>query len=875
MIYNMDEIFGKDEKMEKAMQPSSTKPVYYVGVGASAGGLEALQEFFKMMPEDTGMAFVVIQHLSPDYKSMMNELLARHTDMSIHVAEDGMEVTANSIYLIPPRHNLMIFHGKLYLEEQKLKKTLNLPIDIFFRTLAVDQGKKAVAVVLSGTGSDGTLGIRSIKEAGGMIMVQDEKSAKFDGMPRSSVSTGLVDYILPPDKMAEELLNYIKHPFVQKSKSLEETLPENLDTFAKITLILRDFTGVDFSYYKENTIARRLERRVSINRFQKLEDYLEFLTESDQEKGILYRELLIGVTSFFRDREAFESLRKDVLSKLAKKDTLRIWSAGCSTGEEVYTLAMLCLEEIRKNNQDCEIKIFATDIDRHSLDVASQGFYPDSVLSDVHPELLSKYFTRVDHGYQVNEELRKVVIFATHNLLKEPPFSKLDLMVCRNLFIYFKPSMQQKILNMFYYSLNPGGYLFMGNSESLGEMSEGFTTINTKWKIYQYKEGYRPPVTNEIQSLTTRSGEKLGSWSPNGHHQKDRQTGRIFESVVRATLPPSVVIDAQDHILQVINDMSPFFEFKTGSFSQNLFNNLPAELSVYASALVRRLRQGQRELMYENLSDMERYPGEKITMEGRNILVNNTHYYLISFTKNPLDVKKSNPEDENMPSVQEDMNQRVQELEKELQVNRENLQATVEELETSNEELQSSNEELVASNEELQSTNEELQSVNEELYTVNSEYQLKIDELTQVNNDINNLLKNTEIGAIYLDRKLCIRRITPIITQLTHIRESDIGRPLAHIATLPSYPEVMQDVEEVVEKLQSIDREIRSEDGTVWFARVRPYRTAYNAVEGVLITFVDISRLKDMEVDLYEACRQLKKVQGRWDEQEKRQGLEG
>lgn len=843
--------------MGKSKERSTVKPVYYVGVGASAGGLEALQDFFKTMPDDTGMAFVVIQHLSPDYKSMMDELLARHTNMPINIAADGMDVWANTIYLIPPRHNLMIFHGTLYLEDQKPKKTLNLPIDIFFRTLATDQGKKAVAVVLSGTGSDGTLGIRSIKEAGGMIMVQDEKSAKFDGMPRSSVSTGLVDYVVPPDKMAEELLNFIKHPFIQKSKSLEETLPENLDTFAKITLILRNYTGVDFSYYKENTIARRLERRVSINRFQKLEDYLAFLSESDQEKEILYRELLIGVTSFFRDEEAFKSLRTDVLAKLAKKETLRIWSAGCSTGEEVYTLAMLCLEEIRKKNPDCEIKIFATDIDRHSLDVASQGFYPDSVLSDVDPELLSKYFTKVDHGYQVNEEVRKMVVFATHNLLKEPPFSKLDLMVCRNLFIYFKPSMQQKILNMFYYALNPGGFLFMGNSESLGEMSEGFTTINTKWKIYQYKEGYRPPVTNEIQSLTTRSSDPVGTRLLGEEKEKSRRTGRIFEGVLQAALPPSVVIDAQDRILQVINDMSPFFEFKTGQFSQNLFSNLSSELSVYASGLVRRLRQGQQQLAYENLSHMNRYPGEQITLEGRSILVDHTRYYLISFVKNPLAKSISSGISADESCLQGEMNQRIQKLEKELQASRENLQATVEELETSNEELQSSNEELVASNEELQSTNEELQSVNEELYTVNSEYQLKIDELVQSNNDLNNLLKNTEIGAIYLDRKLCIRRMTPVLSQMSHIRESDIGRPLAHIAMMPNYPEMMEDVETVVETLQSIDREIRAEDGRVWLGRVRPYRTAYHAVEGILITFVDISKLKNMQADLDEVCRSL------------------
>ncbi|RQD69135.1 MAG: chemotaxis protein CheR [Tindallia sp. MSAO_Bac2] len=853
---------GKDENMNNFQSDKTVEPVYYVGVGASAGGLEALQDFFRTMPDDTGMAFVVIQHLSPDYKSMMDELLARYTKMAIRVAEDGMEVEANSIYLIPPRYNLMIFHGKLYLEEYKTQKVHNLPIDVFFRTLATDQGKKAVAVVLSGTGSDGTQGIRRIKEAGGMIMVQDEYSAKFDGMPKSSISTGLVDYILPPDKMGHELLNYIRHPFVQKGKSLEENLPENMDTLAKINLILRNYSGIDFSYYKENTVARRLERRVSINRCQKLEDYLELLTESDKEKDILYRELLIGVTGFFRDMEAFESLRKDVLSKLVQGDTIRIWSAGCSTGEEVYTLAMLCLEEIQKNNTECELKIFATDIDRHSLDVASQGFYPDSVLSDVHPELLTKYFKKVENGYLVNEEVRKMVVFATHNLLKDPPFSKLNLMVCRNLFIYLKPNMQQKILNMFYYSLSPGGYLFMGSSESLGDMSEGFNTISNKWKIYQYKEGFQPNIINKTQHLGAKNQDQEEIWMPGGRERKSKQTGKICDGVMQAAMPPSVVIDGQDHIIQVINDMNPFFQVKPGQFSQNLFSNLPSDLAIYASGLVRRLRQGQKELAYENIAELERHPGEEITIEGRSILVDNVRYYLLSFIKKPANVKITSSE-EGKGGIQEEMSQRIKELEKELQVSRENLQATVEELETSNEELQSSNEELIASNEELQSTNEELQSVNEELYTVNSEYQNKIDELTQSNNDLYNLLNNTEVGAIYLDRKLCIRRITPIVSKLTHIRESDVGRPISHIATLPNYPEMLEDIEQVMEKLRSVEREIPSENGSIWFSRVRPYRTSYNAVEGVLITFIDITKLKKMETELAESRQKLKKAENK------------
>lgn len=470
---------------------SESSSLIVVAVGASAGGLEALQEFFKNMPLKTGLAFVVIQHLSPDYKSLMDELLARETSIPIQIAEDGMEVLPDHIYLIPPRKNISIFHDKLFLENQEPKKRLNLPVDIFFRSLALDKGKNAIGVVLSGTGSDGTLGTRAIKEAGGMIMVQDEESAKFDGMPRNSIATGLVDYILPPGKMPEALVNFIKHPLVRENKSLESDLQDNLDTLTKIILILRNYGGIDFSFYKDATILRRLERRLSINRYQTLEEYLDFLKDSDKEKETLQRELLIGVTRFFRDVEAFESLRSKVFSTWTGKHSIRIWSAGCSTGEEVYSLAILLNEYLEQQGITADVKIFATDVDRNSIEYAGKGLYPDSVVADLDSILLTKYFIRKENGYQINDSIRKMIVFATHNLLKDSPFSRIDLLVCRNLFIYIRPEIQTKLLSMFYYSLNADGYLFLGNSETLGEMSEAFEYVDTKWKIYRLKGSYK------------------------------------------------------------------------------------------------------------------------------------------------------------------------------------------------------------------------------------------------------------------------------------------------------------------------------------------------------------------------------------------------
>ncbi len=822
-----------------------------IGIGASAGGLEAIQDFFKAMPTNTNLAFVVIQHLSPDYKSLMDELLARHTKIPIQIAKDGTKVEPNNIYLIPPRKNLSIFHNTLVLEDHSLKKGLNLPIDIFFRSLAADKGKLAIGVILSGTGSDGTLGTRAIKEAGGMIMVQDEISAKFDGMPRSSIATGLVDYILTPSKMPDALLNYVQHPFIRKTRSSENILEKDYDVLTKITMILRDFSGIDFSYYKENTIIRRLERRVSINRFNTLEEYLLFLSESDKEKDTLFREMLIGVTRFFRDTDAFNSFSKNVLSKLNfnANTGIRIWSVGCSTGEEVYSMAMIFLEYMEKHKIDCDLKIFATDIDRHSLDIASQGLYPESIVSDVSPDFLAKYFIKKDNGYHINESVRKVVVFATHNLLKDPPFSKLDVLICRNLFIYFKPEIQQRILSMFYYALKSQAYLFMGSSESIGEMSQAFQSVDAKWKIYQSRDGYKPPLMKDMPLPRTQIYEADNNTVMRTQLHIGPKVDRLLSSALTKYLPPSVIIDENDNIIHVINDINSFIQFKPGKFSQNLLTIIKDELSLFANNLLRKLKKDKKDIVFENITGLKEFKNKKITIEGRAITIDKATYFIVSFISEEIKKSKAIATKTTL-NVEMEVSSRIVELEKELQSSKENLQATVEELETSNEELQSSNEELIASNEELQSTNEELQSVNEELFTVNTEYQSKIEELTRLTNDLNNLLRNTEVGALYLDRCLCIRKITPIVTKITNIMESDIGRPISHIAVMSNYPELLNDVESVIDSLKSIEKEISNTDGTSWLARVRPYRTEYNSVDGIMITFIDITKIKAAEYKL-------------------------
>jgi two-component system, chemotaxis family, CheB/CheR fusion protein len=835
----------------KRIKNKSKSQLRVLGIGASAGGLEALQIFFKNLPPDTNAAYVVVQHLSPDYKSMMDELLARYTNMPIQVIKDGIKVEANTIYLIPPRQNLEIFNDHLFLTNLP-GKGLNLPIDIFFRSLAEEKGKDAIGIILSGTGSDGTMGTRAIKELDGMVMVQDEKTAKFNGMPTSAISTGLVDYILPPEEMGRELKDYMQHPLVNKKQKPVTPLPEETDSFTKVLMILKNHSGTDFSYYKENTILRRLERRISINRFNSIDDYIPFLLETDKEKNTLYREFLIGVTRFFRDKEAFNVVRETVLPELISqnKEQIRIWSTGCSTGEEAYSIAILLLEAAQQLNFRGDIKIFASDIDRRAIETASYGYYTDSILADVDNILLAKYFTRTGDGYQINKEVRNIIVFAPHNLLKDPPFSKIDLLVCRNLFIYLKPDIQLSLLHRFYYSLNPGGVLFMGNSETLGGMTDAFDVVDHKNKIYRYKSGFKLPIIDTLMVDPKRTSSLVKTKLPDSSHKTVMLPDELLFSVINDFVPPSVIIDSNYYVVKVINNINPFTEIQTGNYSNDLFSILPRELGLFVNNLLRQLKTGKEKLISRSLTGLESLTGQTVQVEARKINYDDRHYFMLTFSVTDKTQNGTTQVTTDEVNYSDEIDHRILNLEKDLKNARENLAATIEELESANEELQSSNEELIASNEELQSTNEELQSVNEELYTVNTEHQQKIEELTRLNNDVNNLLKNLEVGAIYLDSKLCIRKITPYASQITNLLESDIGRPVFHLSILDNYPELPHDIQKVNETLQTNDKEIHDKTGKVFFARIRPYRTEHNAVDGVLVTLVEITELNKLKKNI-------------------------
>jgi len=827
-----------------------------VCIGASAGGLEALQEFFQNMPPSPGAAFVIIQHLSPDYKSLMDELLARYTPLIIHRVTDGMPVQKDHLYLIPPRKNMTIFHGKLLLSDQNPGRSLNLPIDIFMRSLAKDQEKNAIGIILSGTGSDGTLGIRAIKEYGGMTMVQDDRSAKFDGMPRSSISTGKVDIIRSATQLPLELFNYINHPLISKSEKIEQQISEDANQLAKMISILRDEMGVDFSCYKDSTVIRRLEKRISINRFAKVEDYVNFLSGNQREVHVLFNDLLIGVTRFFRDEDAFEKIKNEVLPAILKPTVtgvpLRVWSSGCSTGEEPYSLAIMIKEYMAEHFINREVKIFATDIDSDALDFAGSGIYPESIVSDVSPERLGRYFMRKDGGYQVTDAIRSMVIFAKHNILRDPPFSKIDLISCRNMLIYLNTDVQQRILSMFYMSLKESSYMFLGSSESIGTLSDGFITVDSKNKIYRQKPGFRPSMLESFSvSPVQRARKELKSVGSYMNRSKAKIThiDNIFDELLGEYVPPSVIVDDSYEIIHTIHNVGNFISLPIGQISLNLLKMLPKELAVMVSSLLRKAAQNDQIVIFENIL-LPSFPEKTIEISGRRLTDNKTgeRYFIISFLeKNALKQKPKSKSRIGKIDVSDQYQDRIAELERELQFKSESLQATVEELETSNEELQSSNEELIASNEELQSTNEELQSVNEELYTVNAEHQNKIEELTELNADMDNLLKNTKIGTLFLDRSLTIRKINDVAARLTNILITDIGRPINHLSFDNLYGNFMSDLQWVLESLQPKETEIRDKNNDFYLVRIIPYRTAEYAVDGIIVTFIDINNLKNSE----------------------------
>lgn len=853
---------NSDDKAQSNKVEQAAHPTHIVGIGASAGGLEAIEALFKEMPPVSGVAFVVIQHLSPDHKSLMAELLSKRTRMPVHRAEDGMGVEPNSVYLIPPNKNLRLFHGRIILSEQdRDSRGINLPIDIFFRSLAEDQGAKAIAIVLSGTGSDGTSGIRAIKEELGMVMVQAEETAAFDGMPRSAIATGLVDYILPPNEMPIQLLSYLKHPFTAKDE-YDSTVLNDEDGVARIFALLRESSKIDFTYYKPTTIIRRIERRMAVNQIHDLNDYVRFMEGYPVELNSLHKDLLIGVTSFFRDPEAFKGIANKYLPQLfldAKEDKLRLWVSGCSTGEEAYSLAILCCEEIEKQNLRTDVKIFATDVDREAILTASAGVFAESAVADIEPGMLSKYFYRRDEGFHISRQVREMVVFAQHNLVKDPPFTNMDLISCRNLLIYLQPVLQKRVLELFNFALNPKGILFLGSSETTGEMAEYFEPIDHKWRIYQSR-GRRKhselsePAINFDAKRWYNNNRMAGRGTSARLQEEERLLERLVEGVAGDYLPFCLVVSETLELMHVAGDAKDYLQFSTGKVVNDVSKLVIKDLSIPLTTGLQKVFKSKEELVYSNINLNMQAVHKVVDMRLKPLPTKKRQALLVAvFIEEVRTTLESETFSAETYNVGKEAQQRIVDLENELQFTRENLQATVEELETSNEELQATNEELLASNEELQSTNEELQSVNEELYTVNSEFQGKITELTEVNNDLDNLLRNTRVATLFLDENLEVRRFTPEVTQLFRVIDQDIGRPVSHLSHSLKDVDIIELAKKVLYTEKGIEiKKVSSDNNDEFLLRVFPYQIAPNTYSGVVFTFINTSGLKKALNELVE-----------------------
>ena len=837
--------------VEEKKAPSKVDNSFFiVGIGASAGGLEALEQFSKNLSTDSGLAYVVIQHLSPTHKSHMVELLSRQTNLPVQHAKNEMVVEPNTLYLIPPKKVMAIEEGTLKLEDRESGSLPTYPIDHFFESLARDRADKAIGIILSGTGSDGSRGLRAIKEAGGVALAQDPDSAQFDGMPRSAISTMIIDDIAAAGDLPDIVIKYASNPlFKSRKRESESTEANYTDTFSRILQILLHYSGVDFKMYKSNTIRRRIEHRMGLRQIYNEKQYVRYLEKSEDEVKRLYRELLIGVTRFFRDKPVFEKVEEIVIPSLFDNaiekgfSSIRCWIPGCSTGEEAYSLAMLLHEEQRRRAQHIEVKIFATDIDPDAIVTASSGLFSGSVVADLSPERLAQYFIRKDDHYQIARELRQMIIFAPHNILKDIPFSKVDLISCRNLLIYFSSLTQQKVISNFTYALKPSGYLLLGTSEHITGKENLFTVVDSKTKIFRNKASSPSLLSSDliVRDKTTWN-TKLGNELTPSRPRSSILTDHVNEALA-THMPPSVVINLNYNVLYFFGDTNQFLRLPVGLANLNVLKIVPQKIrTILGTALHKAFKQGKK-IVYPRLT-IKNPEGNQVSfdlvVEPLDV-TDETETVLVVFR--PTYVETSSQDQVVEYNIEEETKTRIRDLEKQLEYTEESLQAAIEELETSNEELQATNEELIASNEELQSTNEELQSTNEELSTVNSELQKKVLELTEINADMDYLLDSTDLSTIFLDADLCVRKFTPPATAHFYLQSTDIGRPIFHFTHSFGETDFRKISQQVLATGTAHEMELLDNSDSVFLLRATPYKTSETAPRGVVLMFFDISNV--------------------------------
>jgi two-component system CheB/CheR fusion protein len=828
-----------------------------VGIGASAGGLESLERLFSTLPKDTGLAFVVVQHLSPDFRSLMDELIARHSDMPVVLAQDGMKVEANHIYLMPPRKEMMIRDRHLWLTDKE-PHTFSLPIDSFFRSLAQDVGPQAVAIVLSGSGSDGSRGVIDVKRAGGLVLAESPTTAKFDGMPLATAATGAVDHTHSPQDLARLLCG-----LPPLETAIEEQLLSEDPAMDAVLRLLRDNFGIDFSLYKMTTVGRRIQRRVELLRLHGLPEYVEQLIVEPDELNKLYQDLLIGVTQFFRDPEAFETIERDVIPKLLEQvkpdDELRVWIAGCATGEEAYSLAMLFYEAFAERGCALRLKILATDVHQRSLDFAGVGIYGEDQLSRVSHERLEKFFTKRASGYQVSPELRQVIVFARHNVTKDPPFTRMHFISCRNMLIYLQPQAQRSVLSLFHFGLVPGGTLFLGASETPGALNDEFTVVEEHWKVYRKRRDVHLLNQVRLPIMRTPTRRPFAPVDLPRTPSVDPMVLATYDQLLDLYMPPGLLVDENGALLDCFGGAEKLLRFKPRRPTASTLEMLDEELRTVVGGAMQRAIKIRQAVSYAGVRIHGGESEERRIVTVKPLIHPRTgaHNILITFHEMAGEENRAPTEDIPMHApVSAASLERLTTLESELQYTRETLQATIEELETSNEEMQATNEELVASNEELQSTNEELHSVNEELFTVNAEYQQKIGELKELNTDMAHLLEGTDVGTVFLDRELRIRRFTARIANVFRFQQHDIGRRIGDFSHNIEREQLMEDIADALHKGTVLEDEVRDRAGTPYFLRILPYRVSYRGngasnghtgdaapIEGVVLTLTDVTAL--------------------------------
>ncbi|BCM17922.1 CheR family methyltransferase [Mesorhizobium sp. J8] len=837
---------ARNSSPEGAGEPA---PLPIIGIGASAGGIAALQKFFPEVPADSGFAYVVIQHLDAEHESVLASIIQRSTTIETQTASEGMEVESDKIYVVPPGASVTVLGQRFRVAKLAPTRAKRMPIDDFFTSLAQEQSEHAAGIILSGTGSDGTIGLRAIKEHGGLTLAQE--SAEYDGMMRSAVRTGLVDMVLPAEEMAAKLISYFRHANRDESER-DRRKRDVAEQLSRIAALLRMRTGHDFSGYKDNTILRRIQRRMQVLQIDDPTVFYERLRDEPQQVDLLFQDLLIGVTSFFRDEHAFEVLEKMVIPRLLEDrrpdETIRVWVPGCATGEEAYSIAMLMKENAPRGAASPNLQIFATDIDERALEVARAGRYPATIATDITPKRLKEFFSREDGTYRVSSDLREVCLFSAHNLLRDPPFSRLDLIACRNLLIYMGSELQEKIVPIFHYALRNNGYLFLGSSENVTRHGRLFATVDKASRIFQKRSGVAAQRLPEFP-LAAAARQAVPSARPRA------TTGTLQEVAERLLVerysPAYVVVNAAGELMHSSGGTGKYLELAAGAPDHNVF-----------SMARRGLRMDLRAALHKAVSTGH------VAVQNKIAVGTNGGRQTISLAVQPLPVEggaeplymlvfrdvggiKPEIEDEPVHTTDDVESANVSQLERELRETKDRLQVTTEELESSNEELKSSNEELSSINEELQSSNEELetskeelQSINEELQTVNAELNIRVDELTRANNDMSNLLESTQIATVFLDRDLCIKSFTPTARDLFRLVESDVGRPLAHVR--PRFPAdgLQADMEQVLRRLGTIERQIEgAESGSSYIMRVLPYRTVDNVIAGVVVTFVDVTQI--------------------------------